>query len=177
MTNDILHRIRHLFNNSNFQIPQTELYNYILYELEKLLNLNSMTLTNFNLPLPTGSLINDLNNKLLQEELNYDVKELKEENLILVRNLNSKQLYIYEQILQSTTVQENNLFFICGHGGTRKTYLWNTIISKIRSDNKIVLAVASSGIESLLLLEGRTTHSRFRISLLIDKSPTYHIKK
>ena len=42
-TNDILYRVKRLFNNPNFQIPEAELYNYVLYELEKLLNLNSMT--------------------------------------------------------------------------------------------------------------------------------------
>ena len=58
-----------------------------------------------------------------------------------------------------------------------KTYLWNAIITKIRSDNKIVLVVASSRIASLLLPMGRIAHSRFRIPLLIDKSSTCHIKK
>ena len=65
MTEDILHRIKILFNNANFQIPENELYNYVLYELEKQLNSNSSTLTNFNLPLPSRTLIDDLNNKLL----------------------------------------------------------------------------------------------------------------
>ena len=55
--------------------------------------------------------------------------------------------------------------------------MWNVIISKIRSVNKIVIAVASSGIASLLLSMDRTAHSRFRIPLLIDKSSTCHIKK
>ena len=76
MTDDILYRIKRLFNNPNFQIPETKLFNYVLYELEKLLNLNSMTLTNFNLPLRKGSLINDLNNKLLREKVNYDIEKL-----------------------------------------------------------------------------------------------------
>ena len=35
MTEDILHRIKTLFNNLNFQIPENELYNYVLYKLEK----------------------------------------------------------------------------------------------------------------------------------------------
>ena len=84
MTDDILYRIRRLFNNSNFQIPETKLYYYVLYELEKLVNLNSLTLTNFNLPLPTGSLIDDLNNKLLREELNYDIEKLKSGTELLI---------------------------------------------------------------------------------------------
>nr|GEU79291.1 retrovirus-related Pol polyprotein from transposon TNT 1-94 [Tanacetum cinerariifolium] len=50
-------------------------------------------------------------------------------------------------------------------GGTRKTFLYKTIISRLRSERKIVLAVASSGIASLLLPAGRTVHSRFVIPL------------
>ena len=54
MTDDILYKIKTLFNNPNFQVPEAELYNFVLYELEKILNTNSSTLTHFNLPLPTG---------------------------------------------------------------------------------------------------------------------------
>lgn len=66
-----------LLNNPNFQIPNIELKNIILYELEKLLNINLLSLTHFNLPLPIGSLMNDLNNKLIREELNHDINALK----------------------------------------------------------------------------------------------------
>lgn len=55
-----------------------------------------------------------------------------------------------------------------GHGGTGKTFLWNSIISRIRSEGKIVLVVASSGVAALLLPGGCTAHSRFRIPLDID---------
>nr|GEX57995.1 hypothetical protein CTI12_AA123990 [Tanacetum cinerariifolium] len=44
-------------------------------------------------------------------------------------------------------------------GGTGKTFLYKTIISRLRSELKIILAVASSGIASLLLPGGRTAHS------------------
>ena len=71
------------------------MYNYVLYELEKLLNLNSLTLKNFNLPLPTGSLFNDLNNRLLREELNYDIEKMKSDTEFFIQNLNDEQLYIY----------------------------------------------------------------------------------
>nr|GEX71289.1 ATP-dependent DNA helicase PIF1-like [Tanacetum cinerariifolium] len=45
-------------------------------------------------------------------------------------------------------------------GGTKKTFLYKTIISRLRSERKIVLAVASLGIASLLLPARRTDHSR-----------------
>nr|GEZ64847.1 ATP-dependent DNA helicase PIF1-like [Tanacetum cinerariifolium] len=49
--------------------------------------------------------------------------------------------------------------------GTGKTFLYKTIIARLRSKQMIVLAVASSSIASLLLPAGRTAHSRFVIPL------------
>jgi hypothetical protein len=45
------------------------------------------------------------------------------------------------------------------------------------STEKIVLTVASSGVASLLLPNGRTAHSRFKISCDLDDTPTYNIKR
>ncbi|GKB14949.1 helicase [Tanacetum coccineum] len=61
----------------------------------------------------------------------------------------------------------------CGKGaacivegkGTEKTFLYKTIISRLRSERLYVLAVASSGIASLLLPVGQTAHSDFVIPL------------
>jgi len=59
--------------------------------------------------------------------------------------------------------EKGGMFFLYGYGGTGKTFMWNTLSFALRSEAKIVLTVASSGIESLLLPGGRTTHSKFKI--------------
>ncbi|MCH95805.1 ATP-dependent DNA helicase PIF1 [Trifolium medium] len=64
------------------------------------------------------------------------------------------------------------MFFIDGFGGIGKTYLWNTLSFRFRSEGKIVLNVASSGIASLLLPGGRTAHSQFGLPL--DEAPMIH---
>lgn len=69
------------------------------------------------------------------------------------------------------------LFFVYGHGGTGKTFLWKTIICALRGIGQVVLAVASSGIASLLLPRGRTAHSRFKIPIDVDDLSTCEIKK
>nr|GEV68805.1 helicase [Tanacetum cinerariifolium] len=61
--------------------------------------------------------------------------------------------------------------------GTGKTFVYKTIISRIRSEGMIVLAVASSGIASLLLPDGRTAHSRFVIPLELVENSTCEIKQ
>ena len=47
----------------------------------------------------------------------------------------------------------------------------------LKLEKKIVLAVASSGVASLLLPNGRTAHSRFKIPLDIDETSICDIKR
>src|SRR5437764_972105 len=67
-------------------------------------------------------------------------------------------------------------FFIDGPGGTGKTFLYNTLLATIRSSSEIAVAVTSSGI-ALLIMSGRTAHSRFKISLKLNKSSTCNISR
>jgi len=76
--------------------------------------------------------------------------------------LNSNQYNAYRSVFDTHNRGEGGLFFIYGSGGTGKTYLWNTIISKFRSDKNIVLAIASSGIASLLIPGGKIAYSVFK---------------
>ncbi|GJY78715.1 DNA helicase [Tanacetum coccineum] len=63
------------------------------------------------------------------------------------------------------------------HGKTASLPLDKTIISSLRSQGKIVLAVTSSSIASLLLPSGRTTHSRFKLPLKLTKESLCKITK
>lgn len=68
-------------------------------------------------------------------------------------------------------------FFLCGYGRTGKTFLWKILLAALRSQGSIVLNVTSSGIASLLLLEGKTSHSTFCIPLVINEDSTCNIKQ
>src|SRR4051812_20539886 len=61
--------------------------------------------------------------------------------------------------------------------GSFFTWLWRTLSSALRSKKKIVLAVASSGIASLLLPGGRTAHSEFKIPVPTFDNSTCNIDK
>ncbi len=89
--------------------------------------------------------------------------------------LNDDQHNAYETILNAVTNKEGKLFFVYGSGGTGKTFVWTTLLSRLRGQGKIVLAVASLGIASLLLLGGKTAHSRFKIPIDLDDGSTYNI--
>nr|GFA33726.1 ATP-dependent DNA helicase PIF7-like [Tanacetum cinerariifolium] len=61
--------------------------------------------------------------------------------------------------------------------GTGRTFLYKTIISRLRSERKIMLAVASLGIAFLLLPASRTARSRFVIPLELIENSTCGIKQ
>ncbi|XP_071696639.1 uncharacterized protein [Rutidosis leptorrhynchoides] len=111
------------------------------------------------------------------EERNYDRQSLNNERIELEGKMNAKQKQIYELLTTASYNQKSELTFIYGHGGTGKTFLWKAIITALRARGKIVLAVASSGIASLLLPLGRTAHSRFKLPLVLTDETMCNIKK
>jgi Cdc6-like AAA superfamily ATPase len=95
----------------------------------------------------------------------------------LVSQLNPDQKHVFDTIIARVSCNSPGFFFVCGHGGTGKTFLWNAIITHLRSEKKIVLAVASSGVASLLLPKGRIAHSRFKIPFDLNEAGTCSIKR
>ena len=63
-----------------------------------------------------------------------------------------------------------------GFEGTGKTFVINLALAKARSEQRIALAVASSGIAATLLDGGATAHSRFNIPIQINEISTCEIK-
>ena len=116
-------------------------------------------------------------NRLIQEEMSYDTKYLKEEANKLYVQLNKDQNKAFHSIVNSVLASNENFYFVSGHGGTGKTFLWKAIVSYLRARKKIVLTVASSGVASLLLPNGRTAHSRFRIPIDLDQLSMCDIKR
>ncbi|KAL4553839.1 hypothetical protein LXL04_040237 [Taraxacum kok-saghyz] len=107
----------------------------------------------------------------------YDTLKLHQQYLFMSTQLNAEQKKVFDQIHLSATSGIQSLIFVYGYGGTGKTFLWSTILAYLRSRGLIVLAVAASGIASLLLPAGRTAHSRLKIPLDLSDSSTCHIKK
>ncbi|GJV28335.1 DNA helicase [Tanacetum coccineum] len=114
---------------------------------------------------------------LLMEETNYNPELLLEEKNSLIPRLNEDQKLIFDEITGATKCNVQKLIFVYGHGGTGKTFLWKAITSALRSEEKIVLTVAASGIAALLLPSGRTAHSRFQIPLNLKDECICNIRK
>ena len=126
---------------------------------------------------PPQELLDELNNRLSMEEKNYNRPMLARDRDESLPKLNDKQRSIYNVIMNAFRENKQELVFVYGHGGTGKTFLWKTIISSLRCEGKIVLAIASSGIASLLLSSGRTAHSRFKLPLELTDESLCRIKK
>jgi len=88
-----------------------------------------------------------------------------------------EQKNIFEKVNEAVMKNNGGMFFLYGYGGTGKTFMWSTLSSALRSKGQIVLTVASSGITSLLLPGGRTTHSKFRIPIPILENSICNIEQ
>ena len=116
---------------------------------------------------------------IIRYEMEYNVTEqlsIAEEN---IRGLNPDQNGIFESIMEAINdpMIETRAFSIDGPGGTGKTFLYNTMLAKLRSQGQIELAMASSGIAALLLQGGRTVHSRLKIPIPVNEISACNISK
>nr|KAJ0192085.1 hypothetical protein LSAT_V11C800452940 [Lactuca sativa] len=151
---------------SGLSLNEDQLKNLTLYEIEQILLGNNSSLKHYGkMPYPDADSVSSSNNRLITVELDYDIPNLKNEFDQLFVALTNEQRDIFLDIMDAVKHNKGGVFFVYGYGGTCKTFLWKTISVAIRAQSQIVLNVASSGIASLLLTGGRTTHSRFIIPI------------
>ncbi|CAN0925187.1 ATP-dependent DNA helicase PIF1 [Linum grandiflorum] len=177
MSDDFAYRYRELSICPNVEPPSRLLWNQVLQALQNLLQSYSTSLEHFHLPYPDLDFCNTNGADLVTQHLRYDsIAELAAaENLRTT--LNADQLSAYSKIMQSVDDDGAGLFFLYGHGGIGKTYLYKCIISEIRSRGHISLAVASSSIAATLLPDGCTAHSLFKIPLEVYHFSTCAVRK
>ncbi|XP_074324016.1 uncharacterized protein LOC141660936 [Apium graveolens] len=170
MVEDILLKRRHKTNNAKLILNEKQLQFYVLAELNDLLRSVGKSLKNFDqLPQPPDIYLNHGSNNLIIEETCYDTLEMAEHHRRLLSSCNSDQLRVYEAVIEAVNSEAGGLFFVSGSGGSGKTYLWRTLIYRLRSEGRIVLPVATSGIVATLMPGGRTAHSRFKIPIVLDE--------
>jgi hypothetical protein len=151
---------------------------YALVEIEKLMRQVGKSMKDYpQIEMPSADQLGEIGNILMNEEMSYDMDIQREEHQRIYNNLNVDKKIIFNAIMESVDSRQGKLIFVEGHGGTGKTYLWKAITTKIRSEGKIVLALASCGIAALLLEGGRTAHSRFHIPLNTTDESTCNIKQ
>ncbi|KAG4226430.1 hypothetical protein PC116_g25160 [Phytophthora cactorum] len=122
-----------------------------------------------------------LQNNLIRREMEGYNHDVLQETVDQEHLLNDEQRSVYSTVINAVDnpTPGNTLFFIDGPGGggTGKSTLLNHILAKVRSSGKIALAVALSGIASLLLMGGCAAHSTLMIPLKLNDTSTYSIYK
>lgn len=96
-----------------------------------------------------------------------------------VLTINAEQRTAYDgitSVLLEAHHHPHSMFFLDAPGGTGKTYVLNTLSTRFRASDKVVVNVASSGIAAILLENGKTAHSRFGLSLDIHPQSVSSIR-
>ncbi|XP_039483119.1 uncharacterized protein LOC120446291 isoform X2 [Drosophila santomea] len=170
MTEDILHRMRQTNQCQNIDYTP-EMYNEALVFIEDLCVLiSNLPLNHYGMPSPNRP-ATDLVNTDLQREKQYDHGSLATIIMNSEPLLTAEQKIIHDRIMLAVAAEQDGFFFLDAPGGTGKTFLISLILAKIRSQQKIALAVASSGIAATLLDGGRTAHSTFKLPLDVHNKP------
>ncbi|KAF8077404.1 hypothetical protein N665_1040s0008 [Sinapis alba] len=149
LSEDILHKKQTTFAHSNLKLDDSQLQQYTLIEVEKLMRTHERSLSDYSgIPKINPGLLKQLGNSLCNQELDYNVAEETLKHDMQYNLLNFKQRAVYEAVIHSVANEEGKLFFETNSS-----------------------PVASSGISALLLPNGRIVHSRFNIPLkLIEES-------
>ncbi|XP_045821889.1 uncharacterized protein LOC123914761 [Trifolium pratense] len=178
LVDGILFEKRKLLNDPDLVISSEELEQICLLDIDNFLRDNGKCLNDYDcMPKLHSSNNGRFNNILIENEFKYDYNEMKLLFQEHISNLNTQQMAAYHEIISMVDSGVGAMFFVDGYGGTGKTYLWKTISYKLRSEGKIVLNVASSGIASILLPGGRTAHSLFALPLALSKESCCKIVK
>ena len=112
--------------------------------------------------------------RVVQEETNFDHNNLRAKVDQEYDKLNKEQKHVFDAVIQSVDSGGGRIFALNASGGTGKTHTINLILAAVRSKKKIALATALSGIAATLLSNGRTLHSRCKISLDITRCVVFH---
>jgi len=89
---------------------------------------------------------------------------------------NHKQATVFNAVLEFITNNQGHIFFIHVAGSYGKTFLCNTITAEVRRRGQVALYVVLSGIATLLLDGGRTSHLCFKTSIPIHEDSVAGLK-
>ena len=156
---------------------EAEIYDYGLFLIQEVLDGHGKQLSDYHLPMPEHDWNARIGNRLIAEQLAYIPQEEAASAAQQIPLLNVEQKAAYNTIMDAVSTNQSKTFFLHGPAGTGKTFVYNTLCHSLRSQSKIVLCVASSGIASLLLQGGRTVHFRFKVPIQIHETSMCSIKK
>ena len=121
-------------------------------------------LPSFDRPKTNRTEVNTLATERMRET-SYDIISLTEYVNENEPKLFHDQRTAYSTIENSISQLNGGIYFLDAPGGTGKTFVTKLLLAKVRKQNNIAVAVASSDIAATLLPGGRTAHSAFKLPL------------
>ena len=155
----------------------------VLVDLELRLDSFDRKLHEFSLPIPTKQELDEVNvltnsvPAIIREEIEHDIVQLKAKVSANLSTFTPEQAKIFEKVMNSVRNKVQFLGFISARGGAGKTFLQNTILAAVRSEDggSVALALGTTGIAAQLLDNGRTFHSRVKAPLKATEESTLNI--
>jgi hypothetical protein len=171
---DLLRRLERL-PLATFPLPLSDPHlDYGLHLIETGLADGDQTLTEHHLPAPT------FNWAVIHEILQGGRRIVNNQALAdqMRASFNAEQLQSFNTIVSAITDSPQTAhFYLQGPGGTGKTFLYKALCYYYRAQGKTILCVASTGIAALLLPNGRTSHSQFKLPIDINALSTCGVTK
>lgn len=130
-----------------------------LRELGSYLEEYGRTLADFGLPTPIS-----FSTEVLHELHRWrDHTSLQNSADSAASSFNAEQAIIFNDIIQAVQSHSPLLCFVDGKAGRGKTFLVKAICNRLRAQEKIVLASATSAFAAQQYPGGRTTHATFKV--------------
>jgi hypothetical protein len=177
MSRDVIESLtglRQLYEDITNESIKNMIINCVMTELDNYLINFGKSISDFTTLPQITQRVNEFS-RLIGEELSENYEHSSQDITTSIDILNQNQRIIFDEIINTIEKKESKLFFIDGPGGTGKTFLYNTLLDYVRSKGMIAIALASSGLASLLLKKGRTAHSRLKIPINIHESSSCFI--
>ena len=174
LAEDYIHKLRLKYQEEEKELTEIpdNIYNTVLLKLKSLLEEHGKDLKDFGLPEAEGVLEDEREPLAIREEMDYAHDELAIEAADEEDELNEGQRKFYDEVITDVDNEAGGLFALDAPGGTGKTKLTQVILKKIRSQNKIAVATATSGIASTLLTGGRTVHTKVKLPIQLEMGVT-----
>jgi hypothetical protein len=172
LCDDLWHQ---LTRDGGFPFPLLEPhYDYGLFLIAEGLADQQQTLADHGLP----SFVWDWSQRRLSRTVTDDLPMQAALAATMQAQLNPDQQSCFTQIVTAIeTDPQTAHFYLQGPGGTGKTFLYKTLCLYFRGQGKTVLCVASTGIAALLLPDGRTSHTQFKIPIQLHESSVSGVTK
>lgn len=173
LAEDFLHEAQVVAGNPSLELTTVVKSQAIFSLQEHLLAYNSSLDKFSDMPAPPAQapLLPGALPPVIAKELDYDRNELLAKVKREEPNLNDGQRNAYDAILTAVehaegeapslhATRQASCFYLGSFGGAGKTFIINLMLARVRSQGRIALAMASSGIAALLLDGGTTAYSR-----------------